>query len=102
MQIEREHGAGFSVLWIKGAVSLGESGRQVSDALREELASGAGHVLLEMSGIDYMDSTGVGELVGYLTRLADVQADPGEPHPPDPPAAGDRAAGRASPDLRLR
>jgi anti-anti-sigma factor len=72
MQIERRQQGDFSILSVAGAVRLGESGRQVSDALRSELEDGAGHVLLEMSGIDYMDSTGIGELVGYLCRLSDV------------------------------
>jgi len=72
MKIERRQDGSFTVLAIQGAVRLGESGRQVSDALRAELDAGAGHVLLEMSGIDYMDSTGIGEFVGYLTRFAEV------------------------------
>jgi len=69
MQIERSEQGRFTMLSIEGAVHLGESGRQVSDALDAELEQGTSHVLVEMSRIDYMDSTGVGELVGYLCRL---------------------------------
>lgn len=72
MQIERREQGGFTILSIEGAVHLGESGREVSEALRAELESGAGHVLVEMSRIDYMDSTGIGELVGYLCRLSET------------------------------
>lgn len=72
MQMERSERDGFTILSIEGAVHLGESGRHVSEALRAELEQGAGHVLVEMSGIDYMDSTGIGELVGYLCRLSET------------------------------
>ena len=72
MQIERSERDGFTILAIEGAVHLGESGRQVSDALHAELEEGSGHVLVEMSRIDYMDSTGIGELVGYLCRMSET------------------------------
>lgn len=73
MEIRKSLDSGLTLLALQGQVALGESGRQLADALREELESGSGHVLLEMSGIDYVDSTGIGELVGYLIRFAKEQ-----------------------------
>lgn len=72
MKIGRREHPGKVVLEIAGAVLLGESGEQLADALRRELEGGSECVLLELSGIDYADSTGIGELVGYLTRFQDA------------------------------
>jgi len=58
---------GYTILRIEGAIVLGESGRELAAMLDRELTEGTDHVLLELSGINYMDSTGVGELVGHLT-----------------------------------
>lgn len=72
MNIERSEHSGRVVLEIEGAIQLGESGEQLSKTLRSELEGGAGCVLLELSRINYADSTGIGELVGYLSRFAEA------------------------------
>jgi anti-sigma B factor antagonist len=70
MQIERGQEKGITVVAIEGAVKLRESGvdffRQMEDVFDKD---GKGAVLLDLSQIDYLDSTGIGELVGYLHRL---------------------------------
>ncbi len=58
-----------SVLAVQGVIKLGESARFLAEALKRTLAEGGGAVLLDLSEVNYMDSTGIGELVGYLTRL---------------------------------
>ena len=58
-----------SLLAVEGVIKLGESARFLADALKRSLAEGDGHVLLDLSEVNYMDSTGIGELVGYLVRL---------------------------------
>jgi anti-sigma B factor antagonist len=69
VKIDRSEHSGKVVLEIEGAIQLGESGEQLARALRDELDGGAPSVLLELSRINYADSTGIGELVGYLTRF---------------------------------
>ena len=39
--------------------------------LKRILEKGEGHVLLDLSKINYIDSTGIGELVAYLGRYAE-------------------------------
>ncbi len=58
------------VLDITGDVRLGESAERLSDELAKLLADGSVEgVILDLENINYMDSTGLGELVGYLGRF---------------------------------
>jgi len=60
------------ILDVTGEIRLGESARELNlelDALLKD-ASVEG-VVLQMENINYIDSTGLGELVGYLGRFRD-------------------------------
>jgi anti-sigma B factor antagonist len=60
------------ILDITGEVSLGESAQQLSAELAKLLADEAVEcVVMDLENINYMDSTGLGELVGYLGRFED-------------------------------
>ena len=71
MKIEKSQEGNVTVVTIKGVIKLGESARNFSmyleDLLREEVPA----VLLDLSAIDHVDSTGLGELVGYLQRFSE-------------------------------
>ena len=69
MEIERLEEKGVTVVAVRGVINFGESARQFSSFLAELLESGVPSVLVDMSGIDNVDSTGLGELVGYLQRF---------------------------------
>jgi anti-sigma B factor antagonist len=71
MKIERALENGITVVTVNGVIKLGESARQFSSYLQGILDEDGGPLLVDMSGIDYVDSTGIGELVGYLQRFAD-------------------------------
>jgi anti-sigma B factor antagonist len=60
-----------TVLVLEGAIKLGESAQFFASNLERTLESEGGHVLVDFSGIREMDSTGLGELVGYLGRFKD-------------------------------
>ncbi len=60
------------LLDITGEVRLGESAERLSDELSKLLADEKVEgVVLDLENINYMDSTGLGELVGYLSRFQD-------------------------------
>jgi anti-sigma B factor antagonist len=60
------------VLDITGEVKLGESAERLSEELSKLLNDGSVEgVILDLENINYMDSTGLGELVGYLSRFQD-------------------------------
>lgn len=69
MEISRTDSGGVAVVAVRGVINFGESARQFSSFLKELLDTGTPAVLIDMSGIDSVDSTGLGELVGYLQRF---------------------------------
>ncbi len=71
MRIGRTDENGVTVVALEGVIKLGESGRVFSEYLGGLLEENAPAVLLDMRGIDSVDSTGLGELVGYLQRFSE-------------------------------
>ena len=69
MEIDSSESEGVTVIAVRGVINFGESARQFSSYLQGLLDSGVPAVLVDMSGIDNVDSTGLGELVGYLQRF---------------------------------
>ncbi len=69
MKIQRSEEKSLTVVEVEGVIKLGESARQFSGYLEDLLAEGVPAVLIDLSGIDHVDSTGLGELVGYLQRF---------------------------------
>lgn len=70
MKIEKRQRGNVTVVVIQGVIKLGESARLFSTYLQELLDHGTSSVLVDMAEIDYVDSTGLGELVGYLQRFS--------------------------------
>jgi anti-sigma B factor antagonist len=58
---------GVSVLDLKGKITLGEGSVQVRDAIRGLVGKGKKSVLLNLGDVSYIDSSGLGELVGAYT-----------------------------------
>ena len=62
---------GMSLIRVEGIIKLGESAEFLAENLKRTLEKDQGHVLIDLSKINYIDSTGIGELVGYLGRFGD-------------------------------
>ncbi len=73
MIVEKRHLPGFTVLNVEGVIKLGESAQFFAQTLERALDKDQGHVIIDFSQINYIDSTGIGELVGYLGRFRDFQ-----------------------------
>ncbi len=71
MIVEKKHVDGFTLLVVEGVIKLGESAQFFAQTLDRSLANDDGHVVIDFSRINYIDSTGIGELVGYLGRFGD-------------------------------
>jgi anti-sigma B factor antagonist len=55
-----------TVIDMDGRITLGEGSALLRDLVRENLAKGRKKILMNLAGIIYIDSTGLGELVsGY-------------------------------------
>ena len=60
-----------SVVDVAGRLTLGEGSNAVRDTLRELVGKGNTRVVLNLAGITYIDSAGIGELVtGFTTAAA--------------------------------
>jgi anti-sigma B factor antagonist len=69
MIVEKRHLNGFTILAVEGVIKLGESAQFFAQTLERALADDRGHVIIDFSRINFIDSTGIGELVGYLGRF---------------------------------
>lgn len=69
MFVEKQQIDGSVVLRVKGIIKLGESAEFLVETLERVLEKDQGNVLLDLEQINYIDSTGIGELVAYLGRF---------------------------------
>ncbi|HEX4952576.1 MAG TPA: STAS domain-containing protein [Thermoanaerobaculia bacterium] len=71
MFLEKRQLPGMTLLVVGGMIKLGESAAFFAQTLERTLEEELGHVVLDFSQINYIDSTGLGELVGYLGRFGE-------------------------------
>ncbi len=60
---------GVTVLDLSGRITLGEGSVQLRDAVRNLLGKGQKNILLDMGDVNYIDSSGLGELVSAYTTV---------------------------------
>src|SRR3954464_128420 len=75
MIVEKKHLDGFTLLNVEGVIKLGESAQFFAQTLERTLSDDRGHVIIDFSKINFIDSTGIGELVGYLGRFRSSKRD---------------------------
>jgi anti-sigma B factor antagonist len=71
---ERREG-GVVVIDLKGKLTLGSGDVQLRQIIRDVLDRGEKAILLNLAGVGYMDSAGVGELVASFTTAEAQGAD---------------------------
>jgi anti-sigma B factor antagonist len=64
-----DEGPGTTVLRIGGMVKVGETVHEFESALERAANERTGTVVLDLTDLEYLDSTAVGILVGALHRL---------------------------------
>jgi anti-sigma B factor antagonist len=67
--------AGISILDLSGRITLGEGSVQLRDAVRGLIGQGKKKILLNLGDVNYIDSSGLGELVSAFTTAKNQQAD---------------------------
>ena len=67
--------SGVSILDLSGRITLGEGSVQLRDAIRGLIGKGQKHILLNLGEVNYIDSSGLGELVSAFTTAKNKQAD---------------------------
>ncbi len=70
----RERQAGdITVLDMDGRITIGEGSVALRSAVRRLLEEGKKNILLNLAGVGYIDSSGIGELVSSYTAIKNQQ-----------------------------
>src|SRR5947209_17344620 len=69
LQIDNRDREGIAILELKGRITVGPEASALREKIEEITAAGERNVVLEMSGVDYIDSTGLGALVMFATNM---------------------------------
>jgi anti-sigma B factor antagonist len=75
LKIASREVAGVSILDLSGRITLGEGSVQLREAIRGLIGKGKKHILLNLGEVNYIDSSGLGELVSAYTTAKNQQAD---------------------------
>jgi anti-sigma B factor antagonist len=57
------------VIKLDGKITIGSGDSQLREVISNALNSGKNNILLDMSGVSTIDSSGIGELVGSYTTV---------------------------------
>jgi anti-sigma B factor antagonist len=58
-----------AIIDLDGRITLGEGTGMLRDAVKDALAKGEKNILLNLGAVSYIDSAGLGELVGCSTTV---------------------------------
>jgi anti-sigma B factor antagonist len=60
---------GVTILDLTGRITLGEGSVTLRDAVKDTVAKGSKKILLNLKDVDYIDSSGLGEMVAAYTTV---------------------------------
>jgi len=69
LKINPREVAHVTILDIHGRIVLGDEIHQLRDAVRNLIKEDKKKIVLNLAGVDYLDSSGVGELVSSFTTV---------------------------------
>lgn len=69
LKIENREVGHVTILDVQGRIVLGDEIHTLRDAVRRLVAEGKKKIILNLADVDYIDSSGVGELVGSFTTV---------------------------------
>jgi anti-sigma B factor antagonist len=70
MQIEERSAGDVTVLDLKGKMTLGEGDEQLRDKINSLVQQGHRKIVLNLEGVPYLDSAGLGEIVRTYTTIS--------------------------------
>lgn len=73
MKITQRDHQGITILYPEGKITLGDGDQELGEAVRTVLEAGSRRIVLNLSKVSYLDSSGVGELVGCYTSIKNRQ-----------------------------
>jgi anti-sigma B factor antagonist len=69
LDVKERQAGDVTILDLSGEVRIGEGAVALRDSIRNLSDQGKKKVLLNLAGVKYMDSTGVGELIANYTTI---------------------------------
>jgi anti-sigma B factor antagonist len=69
MKVATRQVDGITILDLSGRITLGEGSVTLRDAVHDVLGKGQKKILLNLGEINYIDSSGIGELVSGFTSV---------------------------------
>ncbi len=69
LNIKQRQAGDVAILDLDGEVRIGDSATSLRGAIRELVAAGNKKILLNLAGVRYIDSSGIGELIANYTTV---------------------------------
>jgi anti-sigma B factor antagonist len=69
LDVKERQAGDVTILDLNGSIRIGEGSVALREAVRRLVNDGKKKVLLNLGGVNYMDSSGVGELIANYTTL---------------------------------
>ncbi|HET6973806.1 MAG TPA: STAS domain-containing protein [Pyrinomonadaceae bacterium] len=73
LNINERQAGDVTVLDLSGKITIGEGSVALRTAIRRLLEEGKKRILLNLAGVSYVDSSGIGELVSSYTAIGKEQ-----------------------------
>ena len=70
LDVKERQAGDVTILDLSGEVRIGEGSISLRDSIRKLSDEGKKKVLLNLAGVKYMDSSGVGELIANYTTIS--------------------------------
>jgi anti-sigma B factor antagonist len=71
-KVNIRHVKGITFLEVSGRITLGEGAVTLRNAIQDALDTGTKRLVVDLSGVSYMDSSGVGELTTAYSSSRDT------------------------------
>ena len=68
-EITKRESGGLAVIQVNGRIALNEGTAMLREAIHASLGNGSTRILLNLGGVQFIDSAGIGELVRSLTTV---------------------------------
>jgi anti-sigma B factor antagonist len=72
LNINERQAGDVTVLDMSGKITIGEGSVALRTAIRRLLEEGKKRILLNLAGVSYIDSSGIGELVSSFTAITNA------------------------------
>jgi anti-anti-sigma factor len=69
MKLTHRNHQGVTIIYPEGKITLGDGDQELGEAVRTVLEQGGRKIIINLEKVSYLDSSGVGELVGCYTSI---------------------------------